>query len=97
MHKTLWSGFALLAVTLTAADYASEGDLWWSHIQYLADDSLQGREVGTDGYRKAAEYVAAKMEKFGLHAAGTDGYYQPIQFEARQLLTDESSFALVRE
>src|SRR5215471_1961903 len=97
MKKTLLSGIALLAITLTAADYVSEGDLWWSHIQYLADDSLQGREVGTDGYRKAAEYVAGKMEKFGLQAAGTDGYYQPVKFEARQLIADESSLALIRD
>jgi len=97
MKKTLLSGLALLAITLTAADYVSEGDLWWSHIQYLADDSLQGREVGTNGYRKAAEYVAGKMEKFGLQAAGTDGYYQPVKFEARQLIADESSLALIRD
>src|SRR5262249_23762991 len=97
MKKTLLSGLALLAISLTAADYVSEGDLWWSHIQYLADDSLQGREVGTDGYRKAAEYVAGKMEKFGLQAAGTEGYYQPIKFETRQLVAEESSLTLVRE
>src|SRR4051812_47855669 len=54
--------FAVVAVALTAADYVAEGDLWWAHIQYLADDSLQGRDVGTEGYRKAAEYVAGKME-----------------------------------
>jgi hypothetical protein len=97
MKKTLLSGFALLAISLTAADYVSEGDLWWSHIQYLADDSLQGREVGTDGYRKAAEYVAGKMEKIGLEAAGTEGYYQPVKFETRQLVSEGSSLGLVRE
>src|SRR5215468_5644506 len=95
MKKTLL--FSLAAVSLLAADYASEGDLWWSHIQYLADDSLQGRDVGTDGYRKAAEYVAGKMETFGLKAAGTDGYLQPVKFETRQLVDDQSSVALIRE
>src|SRR5256885_6132079 len=89
--------FAVAAVSLTAADYAAEGDLWWAHIQYLADDSLQGRDVGTDGYRKAAEYVAGKMETFGLKAAGTDGYFQPVKFETRQVVDDQSSLALVRE
>src|SRR4051812_18107039 len=89
--------FAVAAVSLTAADYVAEGDLWWAHIQYLADDSLQGRDVGSDGYRKAAEYVAGKMETFGLKAAGTDGYFQPVKFETRQIVDDQSSLALVRE
>ena len=80
-----------------AADYAAEGDLWWAHIQYLADDSMQGRDTGSDGYRKAVEYVAGKMETFGLKPAGTDGYLQPVQFETRQLVEDESSLALVRD
>jgi Peptidase family M28 len=97
MRKTLLFGLAGLALALAAADYVPEGDLWWSHIQYLADDSLQGREVGSAGYHKAAEYVAAKMETFGLKAGGTDGYYQPVKFEARQLIDNQSRLALVRD
>src|SRR5215471_120692 len=89
--------FSAAALSLLAADYAAEGDLWWSHIQYLADDALQGRDTGSAGYRKAAEYVAAKMETFGLKAAGTDGYFQPIAFEARQVVEDQSNITLVRE
>src|SRR6059058_2380147 len=95
MKKLLAIGIA--AMGLAAADYVAEGDLWWAHIQYLADDSLQGREVGSRGYRKAVEYVAGKMESFGLKAAGTDGYLQPVQFETRQLLEEQSRLALVRE
>src|SRR5215470_12269824 len=84
-------------VALFAADYAAEGDLWWAHIQFLADDKLQGREVGSDGYREAARYVAGKMETFGLKPAGTSGYFQPVKFETRQLVEDESNLALVRD
>ena len=96
MKQLVPLGVAALSLCL-AADYAAEGDLWWAHIQYLADDSLQGRETGSDGYRKAVEYVAGKMEKFGLAAAGSDGYLQPVKFETRQLVEDESSAALVRD
>lgn len=83
--------------TLFAADYAAEGDRWWAHIAFLADDKLQGRDVGTDGYRDAAQYVAAKMEAFGLKPAGTSGYFQTVKFETRQLVEDESSLTLVRD
>jgi hypothetical protein len=83
-------------VALFAADYAAEGDLWWAHIQFLADDKLQGREVGSDGYREAARYVAGKMESYGLSPAGTDGYLQPVKFETRQVVDDQSSLTIVR-
>ena len=85
------------AATLIAADFAAEGDRWWAHIAFLADDKLQGREVGSDGYQEAAQYVAGKMETFGLKPAGTSGYFQPVKFETRQLVEDESSLTLVRD
>src|SRR4051794_1496598 len=96
MRKLLLFGIAGLSLCL-AADYAAEGDLWWAHIQYLADDSLLGRDTGSEGYRKAVEYVAGRMEKFGLKPAGADGYAQPVKFETRQLIDDESNAALVRD
>src|SRR5215813_1817950 len=96
MRKVLLLAAAALSLS-AAADFVAEGGQWWAHIQYLADDSLQGREVGSEGYRKAAEYVAGKMEKFGLKAAGTQGYFQPVQFETRQVLENESRLALVRD
>jgi hypothetical protein len=85
------------AAALFAADYVAEGDLWWAHIQFLADDKLQGRDVGTDGYREAVKYVAGKMETYGLKPAGTDGYLQNVKFETRQLVDDQSSLAIVRD
>ena len=85
------------AATLFAADFAAEGERWWAHIAFLADDKLQGRDVGSDGYREAAQYVAGKMETYGLKPAGVNGYYQPVKFETRQIVDDESSLTLVRE
>jgi hypothetical protein len=87
----------LFAGALLAADFAAEGDLWWSHIQFLADDKLQGRDTGSDGYREAAKYVAGKMETFGLKAAGTDGYLQPVKFEVRQVVDEESGLTIIRD
>jgi len=85
-----------LAASLFAADYAAEGKLWWAHIQFLADDKLEGRNTGSEGYRKAVAYVASQFDKFGLQPAGTSGYEQPVQFETRTLVPDQSSMALVR-
>jgi hypothetical protein len=95
MNKTIL--LLPLAVSLFAADYAAEGDLWWAHIRYLADDSLEGRNTGTEGYKKAVTYVAGQFEKLGLKPAGTGSYEQPVKFETRTLVPDQSSLALVRD
>ena len=96
-HKKNLVVLALGAAALFAADFVAEGDRWWAHIQFLADDKLQGRDVGSDGYNQAVTYVAGKMETFGLKPAGTKGYLQPVRFETHTLVEDESSLALVRD
>jgi hypothetical protein len=93
-YRPLTAG-VLLASGLFAADYAAEGKLWWAHIQFLADDKLEGRNTGSPGFLKAAQYVSAQFEKLGLKPAGTDGYLQPIHFESRSI--SESSLELVRD
>jgi Zn-dependent M28 family amino/carboxypeptidase len=86
---------ALFATGLFAADYAADGKLWWAHIQFLADDKLEGRNTGSPGFLKAVQYVETQFEKLGLKPAGTSGYLQPIDFESRSL--SESSIELVRD
>ena len=49
----------------------------WLHT--LAGPDFAGRGTGQDGYRKAAEYVAAHFRALGLEARGEDGsYYQQM-------------------
>jgi len=86
----------LTAATLAyAADYAAEGKLWWSHVQFLADDRLEGRNTGGPGFLAAVHYVESQFEKLGLKPAGASGYLQPIRFETRQIA--DSSLELVRD
>ena len=50
-----------------------------AHIRYLADDRLEGREVGTTGARCAAEYIAAQFSSIGLEPAGKgNSFFQPF-------------------
>jgi len=97
MRKSLFLLLAASSVFAAAVDYAAEGKLWWSHIQFLADDKLEGRNVGTDGYRKAVDYVKTEFERAGLKPAGTSGYLQPVQFETHVLVEDKTSLAVVRD
>ena len=65
-------------------------------MRFLAADDLDGRETGTPGYQRAAEYVAAKFEELGLEPAGEDGsYYQSVPLIAGSLLAGESRLTLV--
>jgi len=46
------------------------GEHGWSHVKVLADDSMEGRNTGSPGHKRAAEYVAGQFEKAGLIPAG---------------------------
>ena len=85
---------AVSAAALLAAD--GPGQRWWSYVEALASDQMQGREAGSEAHRKAAAYVAAQFERDGLKAAGTQGFLQPVAFHGRKLVDAESGLELVR-
>src|SRR5580700_4875363 len=82
---------------LLAADVAQEGTRWWSHIQVLADDNMEGRNTGSKGHRRAAQFVAGEFERAGLKPAGTSGYFQAMQLDVRSIDEPASHLALVRD
>jgi hypothetical protein len=45
------------------------------HVNYLADEKLEGREAGTRGGYAAAEYLRQRLAALKLAGAGTDGAY----------------------
>lgn len=51
------------------------GDLM-SRLYIFSDDSMMGRQFGTEGNLKATAYIAAEMKRLGLKPAGDDGYFQ---------------------
>ncbi len=59
-------------------DWTAPAAAWWSHVQYLADDKLEGRMTGSAGYEKAVAYVEQQFQAAGLKAAGSKGFQQPI-------------------
>ncbi len=75
---------------------APDGKRWWSHVTFLADDKLKGRDTGSEGHRQAAEYVAREFARSGLQPAGTDGFFQPVKLTSRTIVERESSLLLVR-
>ena len=50
-------------------------NVFWSALEFLADDALEGRAPGTRGGELAAKYVAAEFRRIGLEPAGDDGTF----------------------
>jgi Zn-dependent M28 family amino/carboxypeptidase len=46
-----------------------------AHLEFLADDALEGRAPGTRGGVTAAKYIATQFERLGLEPAGDSGTY----------------------
>ena len=67
-----------------------------AHMELLASDDMQGREAGTDSYRRAADYVITQYEAAGLAPGGDGGtYLQTIEFFETRLIPDSARFSLL--
>src|SRR5437868_15273587 len=86
---------SVMVVSITVAVRADERR-WWSHVEALASDAMEGRNTGSPAHKRAAEYVAGQFRKAGLEPAGVGGYIQPVGFKTRRILEAKSSLALVR-
>ncbi|HEY1424131.1 MAG TPA: M28 family metallopeptidase [Candidatus Acidoferrum sp.] len=84
------------SVAAAATDWDTKGKAWWAHVQYLADDKLEGRGIGTEGFAKAADYVTDQFQKAGLQPAGVQGYAQNVDFNVLQLDEANSSTEFIR-
>ena len=57
------------------------------HVDYLADDALEGREAGKRGGRAAGDYLLDRLGELQLRAAGADGgFIQPFAPNFRNVL-----------
>ncbi len=86
---------SMVAQNARSAD-SPDGARWWSHVTFLADDKLKGRDTGSEGHRQAAEYVAREFARAGLQPRGSDGFFQPVKLTSRTIVEGESSLVLVR-
>jgi aminopeptidase YwaD len=74
------------------------------HVQFLADDRLQGRRTGTPGEKLAAEYISGEFRKLGLVPKGTTDFYQAFDISegkqinpATHLLIDDNRLELEKD
>jgi hypothetical protein len=86
--STLFAAVAIVGCTSTQAPSPvsgtspeiTEADLR-RRLFLIADDSMMGRESGSEGDFKTADYVAAEFKRLGLEPAGDNGtYFQTVPF-----------------
>jgi Zn-dependent M28 family amino/carboxypeptidase len=88
----------LAATLLVAASYVrAQGPAaaWWKHVVWLSDDALKGRAAGSEGHRKAAEYVAAQFQDAGLARGTGASYLQPVPLRAVTIDRTTSSVSIL--
>src|ERR1035441_2609341 len=69
---------------------------WWSITTDLSNDSMQGRDTGTEAYERAAKYVADHFKADSLKPAGDNGtYFQRVPMHQVDLDTAHSSIEIV--
>jgi Peptidase family M28 len=76
-------------------DWDAAAKSWWANVQYLAGDSLEGRETGSHGFDLAASYVQDQFKQAGLTPAGTAGFFESVAFHVTQPDPSQSSWELV--
>jgi hypothetical protein len=80
----------------TIYDFSNEITIDGLHgdLAVLAHDSLQGRETGTIGEKKAARYLAKRYREIGLDAVGDNNtYFQ--NYELVQTALNEISYRVI--
>jgi len=75
MRRFIFLLFALHICNVTLAQESATNQLK-EDVAFLASDELRGRETGTEGAQKAADYIAYRMKKIGLKPLGSEGYFQ---------------------
>ncbi|WP_408641344.1 M28 family metallopeptidase [Salinimonas iocasae] len=68
-----------------------------SHLFFLADDLLEGRDTGSRGHDIASLYIATEFAKYGLKPMGTDGYMQSVDFRKATLVQESPALTLTRD
>lgn len=60
-------------------------------LSTLAADSMEGRRTGTPGIHRAAAFLAAELERYGVESAGDNGYLQTIPMARVTVETQDGS------
>jgi hypothetical protein len=68
-----------------------------SYVDYLSADALEGRMTGSDGEKKAIQFIARIFDDLGLEPAGDDGtFFQRFQFTSGLSFGNDTTLSIKR-
>ncbi len=102
MRIALALAASLMATAAMAAPPSRDGEIrdpdtraWWHMTEALSGDDMEGRDVASPGYDRAARLVADRFAKAGLKPAGDNGtWFQEVPLH--EVAVTRASFALTR-
>ena len=69
---------------------------WWAQTVALSNDSMEGRDTGSEAYERAAKYVADQFQAAGLKPAGDNGtFFQRVPMHETGLMEIPSSIEIL--
>ncbi len=86
--------FSSLAVAQSTDAPPFRPEAMRAHVEFLADDLLEGRETGARGHEIAAHYVAAQFKALGLQPVNKGDWFQRVPFGGALLDEAKSSFSI---
>jgi len=101
LHTTPRCFYAALLLSLAATAQSPQKPdgptaAWWAQTIALSNDTMQGRDTGTDAYERAAKYVADQFKVAGLKPAGDSGtFFQQVPMHQVALIEEKSSVDIV--
>jgi hypothetical protein len=78
----------------TAALPAGPSQRMQQHVNFLADDKLEGRQTGSAGERMAIDYMIEQWENMGLSPYLETGFVQPFPFIWQKYATENNTLTI---
>lgn len=102
MRIALALAASLMASAALASPPSRDGEIrdadtlaWWHMTEALSGDEMEGRDVASPGYDRAARLVADRFARAGLKPAGDNGtWFQEVPLH--EVAVTGASFTLVR-
>jgi len=96
----LAAGVALATPALAQSRAAGIADPdtreWWKIAEVLSSDAMEGRDIGSPGYDRAADVVVQRFKAAGLKPAGDNGTWFQT-FPVHEVKVESAAFAVVRD
>ncbi|MEI2739325.1 MAG: M20/M25/M40 family metallo-hydrolase [Chitinophagaceae bacterium] len=101
MHSSLFKTFLIVLFFAACSTPKNLGrkdsqtiDNLKAHIQYLADDKLEGRRTGTPGEELAMQYISKQFKEIGLIPKGTESFPQNFLVNDGKKIDDITEFVI---